>query len=216
LAPRWTRARSSRRRRSGDRPTLACSQHQTDQAERDGDVGDEGAPQRADRRGVERHGEAEDARGAVAVEPHFALHHVDGGVVGSATFDRLPGRREMNRRLRFEILVPQRARAHPHRVAFGDAPIGAAGRQLIARIGEVVGQDRLAVFAQRDRAGEFAPTHLELLLHQPLDVILENIAERQAGDRQRRGDRQGGERQQAQANRRRPRLGRLGSGFSRG
>ena len=77
----------------------AGEQHQTDQAERDGDVGDEGAPQRVDRRGVERHREAEGARRAVAVEPHFALHHVDGGVVGSATFDRLSGRREVDRRL---------------------------------------------------------------------------------------------------------------------
>ena len=210
-------AQASERRQADARlQPGAGEQHQTDEAERDADVGGEGAPQFVDRRGFERHREAEGARRAVAFEPHFALHHVDGGVVGSAPFDRLSGRRQVDPRRRFEILVPQRAGTHPHRVALGDAPVGAAGRQLVARIGEVVGQGRLAVFAERDRAGELSPAHFELLFHQPLDVIFEDIAERQARNRQRRGDRQSGERQQAQAQRCRPRGDRCGGGFSRG
>ena len=187
----------------------AGKQHEPDQAERDRDVGDERAPQRIGRRGVERDGETENARRAVtvAVEAHLALHHVDGRVIGAAPFDRLAGRRQMHGLGRSEILVPQRARAHPHHVALGDPPIGAAAGQLIARVGEIVGQRRLVVGAERHRAGEFAPAHFELLLDQPFDVILENIGKRQAGDGERRGDRQRGERQQAQAKRSRPRIG---------
>ncbi len=152
----------------------AREQHETDDREREFDIPAERLTQSIRRLRVQRHGEAKDARGSVAVKSHFALHHKYVGVVRPTLFDGRAAWGQMHGFRRLEVLVPKRTGPQHNAAALGHAPIGAACRQIVSRICQQSRNLRAPGGIETEGARQFTPARLEILLHQALDVVLKN------------------------------------------